>query len=137
MKCEIWSKFSFEAILGYAKSERDGERERERRMSVPCFALRELQIYTCLKHASLQIVMLIIIIIVIFVIVFFVIVYDTVIIFIAAVVIFTTVILYLISGQMFMQLYVEVQTCTDENFTVCQKNILPPLTSQDPVPTYV
>ena len=115
MKCEIWSKFSFEAILGYAKSERDGERERERRMSVPCFALRELQIYTCLKHASLQIVMLIIIIIVIF----------------------TTVILYLISGQMFMQLYVEVQTCTDENFTVCQKNILPPLTSQDPVPTYV
>jgi len=79
----------------------------------------------------------VILIIIIIIIVVFFIVSTTVIIFIAAVVVITDVILYLISVQMSMQLYVVMQTCPDENFAVRQKNILPALTSQGPVPTYV
>jgi len=78
----------------------------------PCnaFVLRILQIYTCLKHASLQIShthhhhhhhsRLFVIVIVVVVIV------SATVIFIAAGVVITNVFLYLISGQMFMQLYV-------------------------------
>jgi hypothetical protein len=36
-----------------------------------------------------------------------------------------------------MQLHVAMQACPEENFAVRQKNILPTLTSHDPVPTYV